>query len=103
MESLKTLGIVLGITEETGLEDVHFSLFPGDVLVLYSDGVTEAHPPGNWDLFGDERLITMLSECEDLGADGIVKRIGDAVLEYSQAHMTDDMAILALYVPPLPP
>ncbi|MEV6861376.1 GAF domain-containing SpoIIE family protein phosphatase [Streptosporangium subroseum] len=103
VESLKTLGIVLGITEETGLEDVHFSLFPGDVLVLYSDGVTEAHPPGSWDLFGDERLITLLSGCEDLGADGIVKRIGDAVLEYSQAHMTDDMAILALYVPPLQP
>ncbi|MEU8200068.1 GAF domain-containing SpoIIE family protein phosphatase [Streptosporangium sp. NPDC049046] len=101
VEPLKTHGTVLGIVEDAGLENVRFDMRPGDTLVLYSDGVTEAHPPTQWDLFGEERLSTLLSGCQGLDAAGIVKRIGDAALEYSQGHMTDDMAILALRVPSL--
>ncbi|WP_329426386.1 SpoIIE family protein phosphatase [Streptosporangium sp. NBC_01495] len=99
VESLRTPGVVLGIMEETRLGNVRFDLGPGDTLVLYSDGVTEAHPPRQQDLFGDERLIALLSECRDLDAGDIVRRIGDAALDHSREHMTDDMAILALRVP----
>ncbi|MFI6506341.1 PP2C family protein-serine/threonine phosphatase [Streptosporangium sp. NPDC050855] len=100
VEALRTRGVVLGVLEETGLENVRFDLRPGDTLLLYSDGVTEAHPPGQQDLFGDERLIALLASCADLDAHETVRRIGDAALEYSRGHMTDDMAILALRVPP---
>ena len=80
VEPLKTHGTVLGIVEDAGLENVRFDLRSGDTLVLYSDGVTEAHPPAQWDLFGEERLSTLLSGCQGLDAAGIVKRIGDARL-----------------------
>ncbi len=99
VESLRTPGVVLGIMEETRLGNIRFDLRPGDTLVLYSDGVTEAHPPRQQDLFGDERLITLLTECRDLDAGDIVRRIGDATIAHSRGHMTDDMAILALRVP----
>ncbi|MFF3443282.1 PP2C family protein-serine/threonine phosphatase [Streptosporangium sp. NPDC002721] len=99
VESLRTPGVVLGIMEETRLGNIRFDLRPGDTLVLYSDGVTEAHPPGRQDLFGDERLVALLAECRDLDADDIVRRIGDAALDHSQGQMTDDMAILTLRVP----
>ncbi|MGJ6969258.1 PP2C family protein-serine/threonine phosphatase [Streptosporangium sp. G11] len=100
VESLRTHGVVLGIMEDTRLGNIRFDLGPGDTLVLYSDGVTEAHPPKQQDLFGDERLIALLAECRDHDASDIVRRIGDAALDHSQGHMTDDMAILALRVPP---
>ncbi|MGS2646725.1 SpoIIE family protein phosphatase [Streptosporangium sp. LJ11] len=99
VESLRTPGVVLGIMEETRLGNIRFDLRPGDTLVLYSDGVTEAHPPRQQDLFGDERLITLLAECRDLDAGDIVRRIGDATIAHSRGRMTDDMAILALRVP----
>ncbi|MEU4540253.1 GAF domain-containing SpoIIE family protein phosphatase [Streptosporangium sp. NPDC023825] len=99
VESLRTSGVVLGVMEEARLENIRFDLRPGDTLVLYSDGVTEAHPPRQQDLFGDERLIALLAECRDLDAGDIVRRIGDATLAHSRGHMTDDMAILALRVP----
>ncbi|MER5645403.1 GAF domain-containing SpoIIE family protein phosphatase [Streptosporangium sp. NPDC002524] len=99
VESLRTPGVVLGIMDETRLGNIRFDLKPGDTLVLYSDGVTEAHPPGRQDLFGDERLITLLAGCRDLDAADVVRRIGDATLDHSQGYMTDDMAILALRVP----
>jgi serine phosphatase RsbU (regulator of sigma subunit) len=99
VESLSMPGVMLGVLENVEYGDVRFNLRPGDALVLYSDGVTEAHPPGQWDLFGEERLIALLTSCADLDAHETVRRIGDAALEYSQGHMTDDMAILALRVP----
>ncbi|MEU8382149.1 GAF domain-containing SpoIIE family protein phosphatase [Streptosporangium sp. NPDC048865] len=99
VESLRTPGVVLGIMEEPRLENTRFELGPGDTLVLYSDGVTEAHSPGQQDLFGDQRLADLLAGCRDLDADDVVRRIGKAALDHSQGHMTDDMAILTLRVP----
>ncbi|GAA4568614.1 hypothetical protein GCM10023193_50480 [Planotetraspora kaengkrachanensis] len=100
VESLRTSGTLLGMFEDADLGQVRFSLRPGDALVLYSDGVTEAHAANNWDLFGEERLIALIAKVVDAEADALVKSISEAVLVYSNGHMIDDMAILVLRVLP---
>jgi len=100
VESRWTSGTLLGLFEDADLGQDRFTLRPGDALVMYSDGVTEAHIPDDWDLFGEGRLIKLLSESAHLDAEALVKRISDAALHHSRGHMIDDMAILALRVPP---
>ncbi len=60
-KTLEGGGIVLGILPSApyneGVADYH----PGDVLVLFSDGVTEACPPASEDEFGEERLATAVA------------------------------------------
>ena len=52
----KTGGIVLGIMEQFPFEEETISLKPGDVIVIYSDGVAEAMNAQD-EQFGEERLI----------------------------------------------
>jgi serine phosphatase RsbU (regulator of sigma subunit) len=100
VEPLRTSGTLLGLFEDADLGQDRFTLRPGEALVMYSDGVTEAHIPSDWDLFGEGRLIELLSKSAHLEAEALVKRISDAALNHSHGHMIDDMAILALRVPP---
>ena len=68
------------------------TLGPGDIVVLYTDGVTEAHHR-NQPLFGEERLIDVIRR-----ADGDVDRVADdilaAVTEYGPAEPRDDVAVV---------
>ena len=76
----------------TGTTDT-VELDPGDVLLLFSDGVTEARRGD--ELFGDERLEDALHEAHGRDAPGVVKHIERAVLGFAGA-LGDDVAILAV-------
>jgi serine phosphatase RsbU (regulator of sigma subunit) len=56
---LRTQGIVLGIVPQPQFEQLETTMRPGDVLLLYTDGVTEAMNPQR-ELFGDDRLAAVL-------------------------------------------
>jgi sigma-B regulation protein RsbU (phosphoserine phosphatase) len=58
-EWLQGGGLLLGIFEEAVYEDVSVRLSPGDALVLFSDGVTEAAGPDG-EMFGEERVLACL-------------------------------------------
>jgi len=72
-------------------------LEPGDRVVLFTDGVTEA---GNidGDEFGEERLVRLLEENRGGGAKEIQKRILDAAAELSRSNWQDDATLLILAV-----
>jgi sigma-B regulation protein RsbU (phosphoserine phosphatase) len=53
---LETGGVVLGLFEHATFEEETVQLQPGDLIVLFSDGVTEAMNPDN-DEYTDDRLI----------------------------------------------
>jgi serine phosphatase RsbU (regulator of sigma subunit) len=59
VSSLRAQGIVLGIIDEPQFEQQSTTMLPGDVLLLYTDGVTEAMNPQR-ELFGDDRLAAVL-------------------------------------------
>jgi serine phosphatase RsbU (regulator of sigma subunit) len=78
---------------ETDYEARRLRLAPGEALVLYTDGATEARRDG--ELFGEQRLIHALCSATDRRPSALVKRLRDAVNSFS-GELRDDMQILAL-------
>ena len=69
---------------------------PGDLLVVYSDGVTEATNPAG-DEFGEARLLACLESVRDLPCDGVREAIQKAVLEFvGGAPPSDDVTLMVL-------
>lgn len=63
IESLdKADGLPLGIIEDAPYTEATVTLQPWDLLLLYTDGITEAHSPGG-EMFGVERLDPILARC----------------------------------------
>lgn len=93
---LATGGVVAGLLADARFEGESVQLAPGDVLLLYTDGVTEAANPSN-ELFGTERLIRVLRQCRNFAAGRIVESILDAVRTFGAgAHQADDITLVAL-------
>jgi serine phosphatase RsbU (regulator of sigma subunit) len=80
-DELRTPGIALGVLEEITLHEAEIDLDSGDVLVCYTDGVTEAIDDAQNE-FGVERLrrVIMLHAGED------VAQIVGAILEAVEQH-----------------
>ncbi len=98
-------GMVLGIRlpdAETLFEDVlverELPIAPGDVLVLYTDGVTEA-TDGVGEMFGEEGLVRVIASQQELTAAGIRERVVREVRAFvgtTEAH--DDMTMVVLKI-----
>lgn len=104
-EPVGRTGTLLGVLDEVSLVDVSFRLAPGDAVLFYTDGATEARarptPAATpRPLFGDEALAEALAECRGLTAAAIVERVGRAIALHSGDWASDDTALLVLRVPP---
>lgn len=62
ISELRVTGMPLGLMPQSGYEEGHAILPPGSRLVLYSDGVTEAHN-GAREMFGNPRLAKVIQSC----------------------------------------
>ena len=91
-------GQLLGVDEPHRATDFHDRLAPGELLVLYTDGVVEARGPSG--IFGEERLRVLLGELAGQAPTRVVQRIEAAVLAASGGRPRDDLAIVALRVRP---
>ena len=87
-------GTLLGIVPDPVLSDQRLGLSPGDVLLLYTDGLIESRTPQG--LFGTERLAALLASCGGLDAGAVAGRIEDAVVGVPQHTAVDDVALLVL-------
>ncbi|MEA2317641.1 MAG: hypothetical protein QOD44_1830, partial [Solirubrobacteraceae bacterium] len=87
-------GTLLGAVEHPVLRDVELELAPGDTLVLYTDGVTEARTPEG--MFGERRLAELLAGSAGLDAGAIVRRIEEAVADTADHSAVDDVAVLVI-------
>jgi serine phosphatase RsbU (regulator of sigma subunit) len=89
-------GTVLGLFPDQHYANETLEMAPGDTLVLYTDGVTEAADPGD-DLFGEERLHACFAEGAGETAAGSVDRLLRHVRAFAAgAAQSDDITILAL-------
>lgn len=86
------LGVIPDITHAT--RDTVVQLEPGDLLVMYSDGVTEALNQKD-EQFGIERLCEEIRKCADQTAAAVHAHILDVVRRWS-AQATDDVTLLVL-------
>ncbi|HEU5420245.1 MAG TPA: GAF domain-containing SpoIIE family protein phosphatase [Streptosporangiaceae bacterium] len=97
-------GSLLGLLPDVSLADTRFRLSAGDVLLLYTDGATEARPRrapgGTSDLFGQDALAGALAGCAGLDAAGVITRLSENLARHCGGWASDDTALLALRVPP---
>jgi serine phosphatase RsbU (regulator of sigma subunit) len=94
VEPVGQLGTLLGTDIEPQLFDVTVELAPGDVLLLYTDGVTEVRRRRR-EVFGHAELTALLATCGGLPPNAVADRVEAAVLAASEGRLRDDMAILA--------
>jgi PAS domain S-box-containing protein len=95
VEEVGCSGRVLGVFPEAELLDTSLRLMPGEALVLYTDGVTEARSPDG-DFFGEGRLRQLLSSCAGCDAETFARRIKDDVLDFQEGYLRDDLAVFVL-------
>ena len=88
---------VLGLLEEWECESGELSLANGDLLALFSDGITEAFSDAGEE-FGEERLIELLRANRGLEAAALVDAVSRRVTEFSGRHQEDDMTLLVARV-----
>ncbi|HYJ48168.1 MAG TPA: SpoIIE family protein phosphatase, partial [Pyrinomonadaceae bacterium] len=94
VENLASGGLPLGIKPDADYREGRTQLQPSDVLVIYSDGVTEAQSPQGEE-FGTQRLYDVVSRNLDASAAGIRDRIEAALTKWSQGTpAADDITLV---------
>lgn len=98
IEELIAPGIVLGVLPEVKLKERQTILEPGDLLVMYTDGVTEAMNEAHEE-FGEERLITAVADRLATQPDSETEAVGQAILQAVHAFcgekpQNDDITLL---------
>ena len=97
VEVLKsTINLVLGVMEGMPFSSETLQLNPGDALVMYTDGVTEAENPQH-DQFGESRLEAALAELKGATSKQIVSTVNSKVKEFTDgAAQSDDITQLVI-------
>jgi sigma-B regulation protein RsbU (phosphoserine phosphatase) len=100
IEELSTGATPLGAFPEIQYTEDCVSLEPGDVLVLYTDGVTETED-AQGEQFGEEGLERLIHDCPDCTAEDLVNRIQQAVDGHGDGSAGDDMTLIVVRRLPL--
>jgi hypothetical protein len=97
--TLETGGLVVGMLEDVSYQEESVPLMPGDRLVLYTDGVTEAALE-NHDMFGEERLMALVETLpRHLPAREVVERVLAGLRDFlGKNEAGDDITVMALCV-----
>ncbi len=96
--TIEVSGIPLGLDDEVEYRQTTRQLQPGDLVLIYTDGVVEAFNQRK-ELFSFERLHQIAVECTNLSAQQAVEKITAAVDEFAgEMEQADDITILALKV-----
>jgi serine phosphatase RsbU (regulator of sigma subunit) len=92
-ETLNPTATVLGVFRDWNCTVEHCAMHPGDVLALYTDGVTEAFNSDEEE-FGEERLVDALRRHREKPARSIVTSIVEEVLRFSTPEQHDDITLI---------
>ena len=95
VEFLGSEGFMLGAVADATFDEHEVRLEPGEVVVLYTDGITEARSPDGA-LFGDDRLVAALGAADE-DATRVARAIMDAVDTFTAgAPQADDLTLIAV-------
>ena len=94
-DQLDATGPLLGTFDAATYKERTVEIQVGDVLVLYTDGVTEAMDPSG-DLFGEDRLKAVIRARRGEPAATILRAIWDAVKAHREGSLDDDMTIVVV-------
>ncbi|MFI2034889.1 PP2C family protein-serine/threonine phosphatase [Streptomyces bottropensis] len=96
-------GLLVGVVPSAPFVGATTVLAPGDTLLLYTDGITEARTGADrTTLFGDEALLAFAADHTGLPARAVIGALTDLLHGFGDG-LDDDTALLALGVPALDP
>jgi len=96
LRRIESGGMPVGLFEFAPYSADTVELKPGDTMVLYSDGVTEAHNVAG-DEFGEARLVEVVEKHHRGSADVVLEQIVNAVTEFARgAEQYDDITALVV-------
>ncbi len=99
VHAIESDSTVLGFLPDVEYSSVRIQLEPGDCLLLYTDGVTEASN-GDEDMFGEDRLRTVLAASAQRGAADVVAMVMAAVHAFRKpGESGDDITLVAIRWP----
>ncbi|MBS0290052.1 MAG: fused response regulator/phosphatase [Proteobacteria bacterium] len=92
----KNHGMALGVIDDIHYKEDQIQLNEGDLLFLYTDGVTEAETKAG-SLYGDQKLISNLDKYRDLAVDELVNTIRSDITTFAAGcPQSDDITMLAI-------
>ncbi|SDS15978.1 PP2C family protein-serine/threonine phosphatase [Actinoplanes derwentensis] len=100
VEEVPVTGTLIGVLPRTVVRPATVELAPGELCLLYSDGLTEARGgPTGGEQYGEARLQQALSSCRGIPGTAAVERIRQLVSDWSHGGHSDDIAMLAVRAP----
>jgi sigma-B regulation protein RsbU (phosphoserine phosphatase) len=95
-QELAARGIILGMVEEIDLEERQITLTPGDLVVFYTDGVTEASD-ADGQMFGETRLQEVLATNAEASAQQVCRAVVEAVQAFTgDTPQSDDVTLFVV-------
>ncbi|WP_407704718.1 PP2C family protein-serine/threonine phosphatase [Streptomyces microflavus] len=91
-------GLLIGILPQAPFTDARTRLLPGDTLLLYTDGLTEARTGPDRALYGDDALRTFTATQTPAGPKALITALAGLLASFGDG-LDDDTALLALGVP----
>jgi sigma-B regulation protein RsbU (phosphoserine phosphatase) len=96
LDELAEGGLILGLMEEAAYSEGVARFSPGDSLLLYSDGISEAVDSRGRD-YGEDRLKTVWRGCVGLSPEAVIERLlNDVVTFRGSAGQSDDMTAVVV-------
>ncbi|WP_217921159.1 SpoIIE family protein phosphatase [Miltoncostaea oceani] len=89
-------GTVLGVFDDPPLTDVTVRIAPGDSIVVFTDGLTEARQ--GTALLGEERLSDAASACAGMGAEAAAAHLLRTAADFARGRLRDDVAVVVVRV-----
>jgi sigma-B regulation protein RsbU (phosphoserine phosphatase) len=89
-------GVALGVTRDANYLEETILISPGDIVALYTDGVTEAMN-NNGEMYGEKRLVDVISShCQETAKD-IIDRVRENIKSFSEEEeQQDDLTLVIL-------
>jgi phosphoserine phosphatase RsbU/P len=93
LERLDATATVLGVFKQWDCEIAENQLYPGDILALYTDGITESCNPAEEE-FGEHRLAEALQRHRALSSQTLLASIVEEVRQFSPNEQRDDITLI---------
>jgi serine phosphatase RsbU (regulator of sigma subunit) len=90
-------GHPLGISPDIADLEIGHAMIPDAGILLYTDGLTDARPPGRrFQPFGEPRIALFLKELENASPDDVVEHLARAAHKFSGGSLPDDLCVVAV-------
>ena len=96
IDELSSTGMILGVFDFAHFSAEPVALNPGDVLIAYSDGLTEAENPAN-EMLGEKAVLDCIRNSGAQGAEGVLRALTVLLEDFTRGHgQTDDITIVVV-------